>query len=66
MKIKINGEIKEVSDNITIFDLIKSLNLKLDRIVVEYNKTILNRDDYVKITIKEGDSLELIHFVGGG
>ncbi|KAA0258931.1 sulfur carrier protein ThiS [Deferribacter autotrophicus] len=66
MKVKINGVTKEVCDNITILDLINSLNLKSDRIVVEYNKTILNKDDYDKITIKEGDNLELIHFVGGG
>ena len=35
-------------------------------VVVELNREILERDEYARVTVAEGDQLELVHFVGGG
>jgi sulfur carrier protein len=35
-------------------------------IVVELNRDILERDAYADMPVREGDQIELVHFVGGG
>jgi thiamine biosynthesis protein ThiS len=35
-------------------------------IVVELNRDILERDAYEDVPVSEGDTIELVHFVGGG
>ncbi|MGA1861985.1 sulfur carrier protein ThiS [Deferribacter thermophilus] len=66
MKIKINGQIKEVDGSKSIAALINELNLNADRIVVEYNGEVLDKSEYDSTYLNEGDVLELIQFVGGG
>ena len=39
---------------------------RTDRIAIELNGTIIPRRDYDKVTLKDGDSMEIVHFVGGG
>ena len=50
----------------TIKELLDQLQLDPVSVVVELNRTILRADDLTEQTIQEGDSLELIRFVGGG
>ena len=40
--------------------------MKPTRIAAELNRKIILKADYAKITLREGDELELINFVGGG
>jgi sulfur carrier protein len=35
-------------------------------VVVELNREILARDAYGETPVQDGDTLELVHFVGGG
>jgi sulfur carrier protein len=35
-------------------------------VVVELNREILERDGYEGVPVSEGDTIELVHFVGGG
>jgi len=35
-------------------------------VVVELNRDILERDTYADVQVRDGDSIELVHFVGGG
>ena len=37
-----------------------------DCIAIELNGAIVSRKDYDKVTLKDGDSMEIVHFVGGG
>ena len=39
---------------------------RTDRIAIELNGAIVSRKDYDKVTLKDGDSMEIVHFVGGG
>jgi sulfur carrier protein len=46
--------------------LIGELGLKGDRVAVELNGEIVSRVRWVETIVKEGDRLEVVHFVGGG
>lgn len=65
MKITVNGEEKEVGVT-TLPQLLEWLNIDPRRVAVEHNRSILPRDSYGAITLADGDSLEIVHFVGGG
>ena len=55
-----------LSNPTTIYQLISELALKGDRIAVEHNGAITPRTTWPETTLKEGDRLEVVHFVGGG
>ena len=66
MKIHINGEEKEIVDGLNIEALLDELEIRPGRVVVELNRTIISRDAQKSTLLKEGDALEIVHFVGGG
>ena len=66
MKLFINGEAKEVTDGLTLAGLLEELEIRPMRVVVERNRNIIARDSYDSTRLSEGDSLEIVHFVGGG
>lgn len=63
--VRINGEEREVSAT-TVAELITELRLGDRRVAVELNKGIIPRESFESQTIQPGDTLEVIHFVGGG
>lgn len=66
IRIQLNGKPHEAAPATSVRELIVSLDLQPEMIVVERNRTILRRDDYADAIVEEGDVLELVHFVGGG
>ena len=69
MKLKINGEIKTITDfkgDFLLEDLIEHLGYKPQLVVVELNSVIINPKDWVTTKIKNGDCLEVVTIVGGG
>lgn len=66
MKIKINGEDKEIAAGLNLGGLLEQLQLRPARVVVERNRDIVPRDAYGVTMLAEGDILEIVHFVGGG
>jgi sulfur carrier protein len=66
MKIRINGEEKEIADGLSITRLLEELQIRPGRVVVELNRDIVSREAYGSALLKEGDALEIVHFVGGG
>jgi len=66
MKIKLNGEDREVDNGLTLTALLDSLQIRPGRVVVERNRDIVPRDNYGATLIQDGDTLEIVHFVGGG
>ena len=66
MKIKINGEEKEIADGLSINSLLESLQIRPGRVVVERNRDIVPRDSFTVAMLADGDVLEIVHFVGGG
>jgi thiamine biosynthesis protein ThiS len=66
VKIKINGEEKEIETGLSIDGLLQSLEIRPGRVVVERNRVIVARDAYGSTKLTNGDALEIVHFVGGG
>jgi thiamine biosynthesis protein ThiS len=71
MKLQINGEARTFEDpappaQFTLAALIESLNMKSDRVAIELNREIAPRDRWTQTILKDGDHLEIVHFVGGG
>jgi thiamine biosynthesis protein ThiS len=64
--IRVNGKNREARDGHTILSLLEELELRPGMVVVELNREILPRDRYAEFAVKHGDSIELVHFVGGG
>jgi thiamine biosynthesis protein ThiS len=66
IEIQLNGENRVVEDGLSLQELLRSFDLRPELIVVEHNGEIVRRDRYAGIVVEAGDSLELVHFVGGG
>lgn len=68
MKLRINGEEKtfESPQPLTLAALVEKLGMKSDRVAIELNREIAPRDRWAEMTLKDGDQLEIVHFVGGG
>ncbi|MEB7067637.1 sulfur carrier protein ThiS [Mammaliicoccus sciuri] len=66
MKCIINGDEFNFEDELTLSDLLDSLELDKDRIIVEWNDTLIKSEQFNDITVRESDRLELLEFVGGG
>ena len=69
-KLTVNGEAHEVShglgDGLTVAGLLGHLGLPTQKIAVERNLEIVPRSAYQKVTLRNGDRIEIVHFVGGG
>lgn len=66
MNITVNGKIKEVNDCKNVEQLVSSLFEKNEGIIVELNEEIIKRNHWKEQPLQEGDSLQLIQFIGGG
>ena len=62
----VNGEERLVADGRTIADLLAELRLGGRRIAVEMNRDIVPRTEYSSRSIRDGDRIEIVQFVGGG
>lgn len=66
IEIVVNGDARSAAAGISVTGLLESLGLHPRLIVVEHNREILDREFYDQTEVRAGDTLELVHFVGGG
>lgn len=66
MQVTLNGEKRELADGVTVGELIGDLGLNGRRFAVEVNLEILPRDGYDGHRLRDGDTIEVVHFIGGG
>jgi thiamine biosynthesis protein ThiS len=66
MLITINGETKEIGQEINLTNLLKFFALPQEQVAIEVNKQVVRKKDWENIKINEADKIEIIHFVGGG
>ena len=67
MKLLINGKETPGTDGLTITKLLVEQNVKMsDMVSVEINGQIIPRTDFEATTLKEGDKIEFLYFMGGG
>ena len=65
MNLILNGDPRDFPGS-TLDELIEQLGMKADRVAVELNRQIVPRDRWAGTTLRDGDRLEIVHFVGGG
>ena len=66
VKITVNGEIYSVKNETTLIEVVRDRGFDEKRIAVEINGEIVPKASYSETLLKEGDSLEVVRFVGGG
>lgn len=66
VKIFLNGELKEIEENLSISQLLINLDLDSKKIAIEKDLEIINPQDFDKIYLNENAKIEIVHFIGGG
>ena len=66
IKIRINGKIKTITEQLTLAKLVTDLKIPLKKVAIELNKEIVNKKKINKIKFKNKDVIEIVHFIGGG
>jgi sulfur carrier protein len=66
MRLLVNGDWTDAPDGESLQGLLGRLGIDPRRVAVEHNLTIVPKDRYAATLLREGDRLEIVHFVGGG
>lgn len=66
MNITCNGEQKNLEQQMTLNDLVLSMDLNPQSLVAEVNGKIVEHGQFPELMLQNGDRVELIRFVGGG
>ncbi len=66
MTIKVNGEKREFAEATTLQQLIHSLGLESKVMAAAVNMQIVKQDAWDQAVLNDGDTIELLDFVGGG
>jgi thiazole synthase len=65
--IRVNGEHRRVPGGITVAQMVNDeLGLDPLRVAVERNLEIVPRSTFGDVIVEDGDTFEIVHFVGGG
>ena len=66
IKIKLNGKLKTINNNSTLFDIVKKNKIPLAKVAIELNQEIVDKKKIKNINLKNNDKIEIVHFIGGG
>lgn len=66
MLITVNGQPREVREQITLLELLRQLGVKPEITAIQRNAEIINRKEVDSTVVMDGDTIELIRIVGGG
>ena len=66
IKITVNGKQMQIIPKFSMKSLITKLKMPLNKIAIELNKKIVDKNRISKIRLKKGDKIEIVHFIGGG
>jgi sulfur carrier protein len=66
MQVKLNGELREIPEGLSVSGLLAHLGVKAQRVAIEVNEAVVTKDRYDAHVINPGDGIEIVAFVGGG
>ncbi len=66
MQVRLNGELREIPDGLTVAGLLAHLGVKAPRVAVEVNEAVVTKDRYEAHALQANDVVEIVAFVGGG
>jgi thiamine biosynthesis protein ThiS len=64
--ITLNGERFELEQPLSVTDLLTQLEIDPRRVAVEHNLNIIRRNTFPEVIVDDGDTVEIVNFVGGG
>jgi thiamine biosynthesis protein ThiS len=66
INLTVNGEALSFPAGLTVAGLVTALALDIRKVAVELNREIVPRSTYAQVALSSGDTLEIVHFIGGG
>ncbi|HEY4491929.1 MAG TPA: sulfur carrier protein ThiS [Acidobacteriota bacterium] len=66
LSVTVNGSKLDLPQRATILDLLRILEADPALVAVEQNLLIVPKAEFSSRRISDGDSIEVVHFVGGG
>lgn len=66
LRITVNGDPHELPGPSTIRQLVERLGLGTGPVAVERNGEVVPRKEHATTSVRDGDTIEVVHFVGGG
>ena len=66
IKIKLNGKLKTINNNSTLFNIVQKNKIPLAKVAIELNQEIVDKKKIKNINLKNNDKIEIVHFIGGG
>jgi sulfur carrier protein len=66
VSLTVNGQARSFDGPMNVEALLRTLELDRRKVAVERNEVIVPRSAYAETWLAEGDSLEIVHFIGGG
>ena len=66
MRVNVNGQTREVPDDLTVACLIELLKLHPHRLAVERNRRLVRRAEFAETPLAADDAIEIVTLVGGG
>jgi thiazole synthase len=66
MRLTINGEDRNFDNPLTVEKLLGEIGVDSRKVAVERNLEIVPKSRYGQVSLDDGDSLEIVHFIGGG
>ena len=64
--VTVNGEERRIAAGASIFAMLEAIGIDPARVAVERNRAIVPRSTLAFVAVADGDSFEIVHFVGGG
>ncbi len=64
--VTLNGEPRSLQGPISLLGLVDGLGLDGSAVAIERNREIVRRSQWPRTAMRDGDRIEVVHFVGGG
>ena len=65
-KIQLNGTPYEINTNTNLNELLNKLKIQKNKVAIEVNGEIVEKNKYFNLILNKGDKVEIVHFIGGG
>ena len=65
-KIQLNGSSYEINNATNLNQLLKKLKIQKNKVAIEVNGVIVEKNKYPKVILNRVDKVEIVHFIGGG
>ena len=66
IKIRLNGKNRNITEGYKLYDIVNELDISLKKVAIELNNEIIDKKKIKKIILNDKDTIEVVHFIGGG